>query len=808
MVEGGSTSQCVESQNETVPQQGWRTPVEIAYGMEDFFHPSYPAIDTDPTGSHNTSGVNQRASLKHLPQLLDKETRHMKSLRSQCLRSLACSSLLTTSLLFTISSQLAHAQSAGSYCEASAAVKADLQKVTQINDEDLPFKLKRERQTALMQKLAKQYPNDFFIQRRYQTDRRSGFGIDQAALLADYRAQWEKQPNDPLATYLYVRLLIGQNTKEAIATLEKLIQRMPDFPWSYLQMAEIYNYPNFRDAAKAKENLKQFIAKCPAALDSVAMVSRGGDKELMAEVAQRLRTRLETATTNDDLGQWDNLWTLEFKLKAVPEHAQLRQQIAEDLKRLRAKNLNSKEWFLALQTGYKQAGDKENQRWAEDEMVRLFPNSETARSTVQRRWYDAHPYPKPDDTDEKKQAYHRAVVQITAEWLKQWPDDERSWFTRFNALNELPDSTNEEVGTAYDKYAQAHAKNEGYSYIIPPVELSIARTYLKRNFRLEQAPGLILKGLTDIERLEGGRTRDDLYPREEGSGGNLRYVRWQAWPLLAEVYARLKQPDKAREVLTQMAEALQKEKPGEKAKESLKLGFANNQATYWQTTAKVAEAEQRKLDALTAYQTALAFRPATFAPKPGKPDELSDNTQRLWKDLGGTEQGWRAYLARNEASKKPSEVATAAAWDAKNTLLPDFELADLQGRKWKLADLKGKTAFINLWATWCGPCLRELPYVQKLSEQMKEHKDVLILTLNIDEELGLVEPFMKENKYNFPVILGQAYAQGTMGVYSIPRNWIVSVDGKLTFEGIGFGNEGEEWIKKAQEMLQKVKGTN
>lgn len=732
----------------------------------------------------------------------------MKKLRSQCLRSLVLPSLLTTSLLLIANSPWVYAQNAGSYCEPSAAVKADLKKVTQINDEDLPFKLKRERQTALLQKLAKQYPNDFFVQRRYQTDRRSGFGIDQAALLADYRAQWEKQPNDPTATYLYVRLLVGQNTKEAIAQLEKFIQRTPEFPWSYLQMAEIYNYPNFRDAAKAKENLKQFVAKCPAALDSIAMVSRGSDKELMADVAQRLRTRLETATTNDDLGQWDNLWSLEFKLKPVPEHAQLRQQIAEDLKRMRAQNLNSKEWFLALQTGYKQAGDKENQRWVEDEMVRLFPNFNSARRTIQNRWHEVHPYPKPDDPSEKKQAYHQANLQITDVWLKQWPDDEVIWQSRFSSLNELLDSTNEELGTAADGYAKAHAKNEGSMYSIPPVELSIARAYLKRGFRLEQAPGLIRKGVADIEHIESGRVSDDLYPREEGSGGNLRYVRWQAWPLLAEVYARLKQPDKAREVLAQMTEALQKEKPSDKAKEGTKLGFANNQATYWQSTAKVAEAEQRKLDALTAYQTALAFRPVTYAPKPGKPDELSDNAQRLWKELGGTEQGWQAYLARNEAAKKPSEVAAAATWDAKNTPLPDFDLTDLQGRKWRLADLKGKTAFINLWATWCGPCLRELPYVQKLSEQMKENKDVLILTLNIDEELGLVEPFMKENKYNFPVILGQAYAQGTMGVYSIPRNWVVSVDGKLTFEGIGFGNEGEEWVKKAQEMLQKVKGTN
>jgi thiol-disulfide isomerase/thioredoxin len=183
-----------------------------------------------------------------------------------------------------------------------------------------------------------------------------------------------------------------------------------------------------------------------------------------------------------------------------------------------------------------------------------------------------------------------------------------------------------------------------------------------------------------------------------------------------------------------------------------------------------------------------------------------ENTQRLWRELGGTDQGWRAYLSRVEAKSKP-ESAEIATWDTKNTALADFELMDLDGKKWSLADLKGKVAFINLWATWCGPCKAELPYVQKLRAQMKDRKDVVILTLNIDEEVGMVEPFMKENKYNFPVLLGQAYAE-KQGVNVIPRNWVVSVDGKVMFEGTGFGNDGEEWMKKAAQAIEKVKGTN
>ena len=725
-----------------------------------------------------------------------------------CFRRSALLVFALACLLLLSGSSLALGQSTGNYCEPSPFMKEELKRVSKVSDEDLPYKQRREEQLAMLQELLKKYPNDFHLQKRYQDVRRSGFFTDQEALLADYRALKEKNSNDPAATYLYARLVVGRKTKEAIEDLEQLVQRAPDFPWSNLQLAQIYNYPNFRDPAKSKENLKQWEAKCPLAMDGFSLLSRIGDKEWLGETAQRLRNRLEASTANEDLSYWDDLWSLTFKIRPIPDHLQVRQQIAEDLKRLRAKNFNSKEWFLALQAGYKQMGDKEGQRWAEDEMLRVFPKSVTARQMVQTRWRDEHPFPKPEDSRENKQAFNRARAQISEEWIKQWPDDESSWSMRFYSLSELQEATSNDIEAAVDRYLQAREKNQGYSYSIPPTEVSVARVYLKRGLRLERVPALIQKGLEETERIEKSTRGGDLYTREEGDeDGNMRYLRWQSWPLLAEAYARLKQPDKAREALAQMADALKKEKPGDKAKERMRSGYANNQVTYWQTTAKVAEAEQRTLDALMAYQTALAFRPKSAAPKPGREDELGESAQRLWKELGGTEQGWQAYLARNEASRSVTEIATEATWDTKNTLLPDFDLTDLQGRKWKLADLKGKVAFINLWATWCGPCRLELPYVQKLSDEMKESKEVLILTLNIDQELGLIEPFMKNHKYTFTVIPGQSYAEG-LGVYSIPRNWVVSADGKLTFEGVGFGGNGEEWMSKTKEMIQKAKSTN
>jgi thiol-disulfide isomerase/thioredoxin len=699
----------------------------------------------------------------------------------------------------------AFSQSGGNYCEPTPEIKAELKKVSDVYEEDLPFAARLQKQKTMLQQLMTKYPNDFHVQRRYEDSRRAGFLADVDALIVDYRAEMEKKPNDPVAVYLYARLLVGRQTKEALTLAEKLTQQSPDFPWTQLQLAEIYSYPAFRDIPKSMDHLKQWMAKCPNERASFNLISRLGDKEMMTAAAQRLRTMLASSSNNDDFPYWDNLWTLEFKLKPVPEHPQLRQQIADELKNIRGRNLNTKEWLQALQSGYRQVGDKTGQRWAEDEIIRLFPKSDTAKWLVQSHYDEQHPYPKSEDPEAKKQAYHQARLQATSEWIKRWPTDEGSWSDRLYSLKALKGSTAADMEVAYKGYANAHAL-EGLSFSTPPLEVLVAEFYLDRRFRLHEIPGLIQKAITEVEKREKSRGVYDLSPPREEVEGNLAYTRWRSWPVLAEAFARMKQPAKAGAVLAEIAAALKEREPREKATDGQKRAYAYNAGIYWQAVAKVAEAEQRKLDAMTAYQTAVSVRLKGSTPAAGSKDELMANVQRLWKELGGTDQGWRAYLGRVESKTKP-ESSEIAVWNSKNTALPEFELTDLDGRKWSIADLKGKVAFINLWATWCSPCRAELPYVQKLREQLKDRKDVVILTLNIDEEVGAVEPFMKENKYTFPVLLGQAYADN-QGVNSIPRNWVVAVDGKVMFEGIGFGNDGEEWMKKAAEVIEKVKGTN
>jgi thiol-disulfide isomerase/thioredoxin len=129
----------------------------------------------------------------------------------------------------------------------------------------------------------------------------------------------------------------------------------------------------------------------------------------------------------------------------------------------------------------------------------------------------------------------------------------------------------------------------------------------------------------------------------------------------------------------------------------------------------------------------------------------------------------------------------------------------LQGKVWKVKSLEGKKVLINIWATWCGPCQAELPHLEKLYEQTKDRSDIAILTLNFDEDVGMVEPFVKKKGYSFPVVPAYAFLANKVDVNSIPRNWMLDSAGKWQWEQIGFDFRESDWEKGMLSRLEAAK---
>lgn len=118
--------------------------------------------------------------------------------------------------------------------------------------------------------------------------------------------------------------------------------------------------------------------------------------------------------------------------------------------------------------------------------------------------------------------------------------------------------------------------------------------------------------------------------------------------------------------------------------------------------------------------------------------------------------------------------------------LADFTLPDLQGRAVQLATLRGKVVFVNVWATWCPPCIEEMPTIQRLHERLYP-KGLEILAVSLDA-LGaqVVVPFMRSHRLSFAALLDtKSVVQRLYQTAGVPESFIVDKHGLLVEKIVG-----------------------
>ena len=117
---------------------------------------------------------------------------------------------------------------------------------------------------------------------------------------------------------------------------------------------------------------------------------------------------------------------------------------------------------------------------------------------------------------------------------------------------------------------------------------------------------------------------------------------------------------------------------------------------------------------------------------------------------------------------------------------PNFTLQDMDGRMVSLSDYKGKVVLLNIWATWCPPCVAEAPSIDKL-HKMFEDEDFSLLAVSIDEGgKKAVEDFMKKKNLNFPVLLDpEGRVARLYQTTAVPESFIIRKDGTLDNRIVG-----------------------
>lgn len=131
------------------------------------------------------------------------------------------------------------------------------------------------------------------------------------------------------------------------------------------------------------------------------------------------------------------------------------------------------------------------------------------------------------------------------------------------------------------------------------------------------------------------------------------------------------------------------------------------------------------------------------------------------------------------------KVSKASAGNA-----PKFSLETLYGNTFNLDDLNGKIVILDFWATWCPPCRKELPLINEFYNSYGNTNDVILLTVNSENELQKVKDFIKEKNYDFPVLLdNDGKVASEYGVEGIPCVFVIDKDGNIDKKYLGYDPE-------------------
>ena len=137
----------------------------------------------------------------------------------------------------------------------------------------------------------------------------------------------------------------------------------------------------------------------------------------------------------------------------------------------------------------------------------------------------------------------------------------------------------------------------------------------------------------------------------------------------------------------------------------------------------------------------------------------------------------------------PTPPSTSTSGVVEGQAAPDFTFPGLDGVDVRLSDYKGKAVLVNVWATWCKPCVDEMPSMEELYQKFKD-KNFEILAISIDENgRAMVAEFVRRHKLTFPVLLdSKGMIKSLYGVTAVPESFILDEKGMVVKKIIGQAN--------------------
>ncbi len=143
----------------------------------------------------------------------------------------------------------------------------------------------------------------------------------------------------------------------------------------------------------------------------------------------------------------------------------------------------------------------------------------------------------------------------------------------------------------------------------------------------------------------------------------------------------------------------------------------------------------------------------------------------------------------NYMSPSQGQVSTNQAENSDDSVNYGNALLNQDDKPISLADYHGKVVFLNFWATWCPPCQREMPEIQKLSEKYQNSEDIAILTVVMpggqEMDAAGIKKFLKEKGFTMPVIFDDGRLSSSFQITSLPTTYMLDRDGNVYGSVVG-----------------------
>jgi thiol-disulfide isomerase/thioredoxin len=142
---------------------------------------------------------------------------------------------------------------------------------------------------------------------------------------------------------------------------------------------------------------------------------------------------------------------------------------------------------------------------------------------------------------------------------------------------------------------------------------------------------------------------------------------------------------------------------------------------------------------------------------------------------------------------------------SKQSLSSQFNISfrDTSGRIVNTAELKGKVIFINFWATWCPPCIAEMPSVNELYDQFKNNHNMVFILVDVDNDYPKAKSFLQKNNYNLPWYSLTSQVPDNLMDGTIPTTLVFDKNGKLVYQHSGTADYSNSKFKNFLSSISK-----